>query len=79
MSVLHLQGKYVTGEQTEQWRAEGHCEALPLSEIIDVIPDFTLNAMVSSKRLEAEMEKDANVSLLLTTRYFFLLILTVGA
>lgn len=62
MSILHLQGKYVTGEQVEQWRAEGHCVALPLLEIIDVVPEYTLNVMVSSKRLEAEMKKDANVS-----------------
>jgi hypothetical protein len=55
-----LIGKYVSGEIAEQWRSEGHCEALPLTEVIDVIPSYTINAMLSSKRLEKELQTRAN-------------------
>jgi len=60
ISVLHLKGKYVAGEIVEQWRAEGHCEKIPLAEVIDVIPSYTLNAMIATKRLEQEIEMKFN-------------------
>ena len=50
----------MSGEIAEQWRSEGHCEALPLTELIDVIPSYTLHAMLSSKRLETELQTHAN-------------------
>jgi hypothetical protein len=56
MAMLHSQGKYLPGEKAEQWRGEGHCAVLPLSEILDLIPHFTITSLVGSKRLELEYE-----------------------
>ena len=42
------------GETAEQWRGEGTCERLPLDELMDLLPHYTVAAMVSSKRIETE-------------------------
>jgi hypothetical protein len=57
MSMLHLQGRYMPGETAEQWRGEGFCEVTPLNEILDQLPNYTVTAMVSSKRMEKEKKK----------------------
>ena len=54
MSILHLQGRYVPGETAEQWRGEGFCEVMPLPEILEQLPHYTITAMLSSKRVEKE-------------------------
>jgi hypothetical protein len=54
LSVLHSQGKYLPGEQSEQWRGEGHCAVLPLSRVLDLVPHFTITSLLGSKRLELE-------------------------
>jgi hypothetical protein len=54
VAILHLQGRYMPGEQAEQWRGEGYCERIPLDELIELLPHFTITSMVSSKRIEKE-------------------------
>lgn len=54
IAILHMQGRYVPGEKAEQWRGEGHCERMPLIEIMDRLPHYTIASMVASKRLEKE-------------------------
>ena len=54
ISILHLQGRYVPGEKAEQWRGEGHCRRLALDEFVNQLPHYTINAMLSSKRIEEE-------------------------
>jgi len=54
VAILHLQGRYMPGEVAEQWRGEGHCERLPLGDLIDLLPHYTIASMVSSKRIENE-------------------------
>lgn len=54
VSILHSYGKYLPGEKAEQWRAEGHCEKIPLLEILDKVPHYTITSMVASKRLAME-------------------------
>ena len=54
LAILHLQGRYLPGETAEQWRGEGTCERLPLDELMDLLPHYTVAAMVSSKRIETE-------------------------
>jgi hypothetical protein len=54
LSILHMQGRYVPGETAEQWRGEGICEVRPLDEILDLLPHYTIVAMLSSKRIEKE-------------------------
>lgn len=54
MSILVQTGRYIPGESAEQWRGEGHCEALPLTDIIEVVPDYTVSHMVASRRIELE-------------------------
>jgi hypothetical protein len=54
VSILHSYGKYLPGEKAEQWRAEGHCEKIPLLEILDKVPHYTITSMVASKRLALE-------------------------
>ena len=54
ISILHLQGRYLPGEKAEQWRGEGLCERLPLEDMLDLLPHYTIAGMVSSKRIELE-------------------------
>jgi hypothetical protein len=54
MSILLSQGKYVPGEKAEQWRGEGHAEKIPLSQLLDKIPRYTITNMVATKRFAAE-------------------------
>lgn len=54
VSILLHTGRYVHGEVAEQWRAEGHCESVPLQDIVHVLPEYTIAHMVASKRMEAE-------------------------
>lgn len=54
ISILHLQGRYMPGEIAEQWRGEGYCERLPLEELLDQLPHYTIAGMVASKRIEKE-------------------------
>lgn len=56
ISFLHTQGKYLPGESAEQWRGEGHCEALPVAEVLDLIPHFTITSMVGSRRIALEYD-----------------------
>jgi hypothetical protein len=56
ISILHLQGRYMPGETAEQWRGEGVCERVPLDNLIDRLPHYTITAMVSTKRIEDEKE-----------------------
>jgi hypothetical protein len=57
ISILHLQGRYVPGETAEQWRGEGYCEPLPLNDLLERLPHYTITAMVGSKRMENEKGK----------------------
>jgi len=50
VSFLSLHGRYVRGENAEQWRAEGFCEPLPLEEIAEIIPVYSVSNMIASKR-----------------------------
>ena len=55
LSILHLQGRYMPGETAEQWRGEGYCERMVLTEeMLDKLPSYTITGMVASKRLELE-------------------------
>lgn len=45
------------GETAEQWRGEGTCERVPLENLMDRLPHYTITAMVSSKRIEKEKAK----------------------
>lgn len=54
ISILHLHGRYLPGEQAEQWRGEGYCERISLKEVINHLPEYTKISMVSSKRIEKE-------------------------
>jgi hypothetical protein len=60
ISILHLQGRYMPGETAEQWRGEGFCERLPLDDLLERLPHYTITAMVSSKRIEKEKGELAN-------------------
>jgi len=62
MSILHVQGRHVPGETTEQWRGEGYCEPIPLNSVINALPNYTITNMVSAKRLEEELRNEANNS-----------------
>eukprot|EP00980_Cylindrotheca_fusiformis_P024493 scaffold11961_cov122-Cylindrotheca_fusiformis.AAC.5 len=59
LSLLYMQGRYVPGESAEQWRGEGSCQKQPLSEVLEVLPHYTMVAMIGSKRIE--LEKGNNV------------------
>jgi hypothetical protein len=54
MSFLHTQGLFLPGQSAEQWRGEGSCVVLPLSEVLDQVPHFVITSMVGSKRIAAE-------------------------
>jgi hypothetical protein len=62
VSVLHTQGKYVPGETAEQWRGEGHVEPVPLKDLLQKIPHYTMSGMIASKRIEKEMEEDSSTA-----------------
>jgi hypothetical protein len=57
ISFLHTKGKLLPGEQAEQWRGEGHCEVIPISEVYHLIPHFTITSMVGSRRIALEHEE----------------------
>jgi hypothetical protein len=54
VAVLYAEGKYVPGESAEQWRGEGHCEKLPLMDVLHCLPHYTVTGMLVSKRIEQE-------------------------
>jgi hypothetical protein len=62
LAVLYTQGKYVPGQAAEQWRGEGVCQAIPLEEIIGVLPHYTLTGMLVSKRMEEENIENGNIA-----------------
>jgi hypothetical protein len=61
ISFLHTQGRHLPGEISEQWRGEGRCEELKLSDVLDLIPHYTLTSMVGSRRLKLEKETRENL------------------
>ena len=68
LAVLFSQGKYVPGQSAEQWRGEGHCVKIPLEEVLQCVPHYTLTGMLVSKRIEnesqalnGEMQEDISV------------------
>eukprot|EP00977_Amphora_coffeiformis_P017928 scaffold6026_cov163-Amphora_coffeaeformis.AAC.8 len=54
LSFLHTQGHFLPGQSAEQWRGEGLCIVLPLSEVISEVPHFVITSMVGSKRIARE-------------------------
>lgn len=54
LSFLHTHGVFLPGQSAEQWRGEGLCLALPLSEVITEVPHFVITSMVGSKRIAQE-------------------------
>mgnify|MGYP005847389803 CR=1 FL=1 len=54
LSFLHTQGHFLPGQSAEQWRGEGLCLVLPLSEVISEVPHFVITSMVGSKRIARE-------------------------
>lgn len=54
VSLLHTQGRFVPGESAEQYRGEGTCVSIPLAELQDTLPVFTLTGMMASRRWAAE-------------------------
>jgi hypothetical protein len=68
LAILHLQGRYMPGETAEQWRGEGICERLPLDDLMDLLPHYTVASMVSSKRIE----KEKGIILSGVRKYFFI-------
>lgn len=55
LSILHLQGRYMPGETAEQWRGEGYCQRMVLTEdLLNKLPSYTITSMVASKRMEKE-------------------------
>lgn len=58
VAVVVQSGRYVYGEVAEQWRSEGHCEQVPLIDIMHVLPEYTVAHMVAAKRMEAEEATD---------------------
>lgn len=58
LSILHLQGRYLPGETASQWRGEGFCQRMVLSnDMLEKLPSYTITSMVASKRLEKEKGK----------------------
>jgi hypothetical protein len=55
VSILAQTGRYRAGETAQQWRGDGHCEMLPLEDVLDVLPDYTVAHMVAAKRIEEEV------------------------
>lgn len=77
VAMLHLQGRYRPGETAEQWRGEGVCEKIPLEEMLDILPHYTMTGMIGSKRIEKEKgelvkELSENVSGVSRTEAFFI-------
>lgn len=54
VSLLHTQGRFVPGESAEQYRGEGTCVPIPLADLQEVLPVFTLTGMMASRRWAAE-------------------------
>jgi len=52
ISILYQEGKFLPGQSAEQWRGEGYCETIPLSDIIDLVPLFTATSMIASCRIK---------------------------
>lgn len=65
VSFLYTLGKYQPGEHVVQYRASGICEQLPIEEILDKIPEYTLTEIVASKRarLEAATSSETKLSI----------------
>ena len=62
IAFLYTKGKLLPGEKAEQWRGEGHCEAIPIEDVYHLIPHFTITSIVGSVRValeNANMEKAA--------------------
>jgi hypothetical protein len=51
VSIMYQEGKFLPGQSAEQWRGEGHCETIPLSEIVNLVPLFTATSMIASCRI----------------------------
>lgn len=54
VSLLHTQGRFVPGESAEQYRGEGTCVPIPLTDLQAALPLFTLTGMMASRRWAAE-------------------------
>jgi len=55
VSILNLQGKYKPGESATQWRGDGHCEKIPLEDLLHCLPHYSVTGMVVAKRIEQEV------------------------
>lgn len=73
VSILYSQGKYLAGQQAEQWRAEGHAEKLPLSHILAKIPHYTITGMIASKRIAMEQSGGSEVCRIVDNNAFVVL------
>lgn len=58
VSIMHTSGEYTPGEVVQQWRAEGVCEALDLSEIIQQASDYTVSGIIASTRVTEDNKQD---------------------
>jgi hypothetical protein len=54
LAFLHTQGQFLPGQSAEQWRGEGKCVTLPLTEVLDEVPHFVITSMVGSNRIAAQ-------------------------
>jgi hypothetical protein len=54
-AFVYQEGKFLPGQAAEQWRGEGLCEEIPLSQVVDLIPTFTATSMIASCRIAAEV------------------------
>ncbi|GAX25107.1 hypothetical protein FisN_10Lh308 [Fistulifera solaris] len=54
VSLLHTQGRFVPGESAEQYRGEGFCVPIPLADLQEELPVFSLTGMMASRRWAAE-------------------------
>jgi len=54
VSILHAQGTYKPGCSAQQWRGDGHCEKIPLADILHCLPQYTVTGMLVAKRIVQE-------------------------
>jgi hypothetical protein len=62
VAILHAHGKYVPGQQAEQWRADGKVSPIALDEVLHKVPHYTITGMVASTRIGKELDKHPKVS-----------------
>lgn len=60
VAFMYQQGRFLPGENAEQWRGEGSCDQLKLGEVLDLIPHFVVTSMVASTRIAAEESEAAS-------------------